>query len=67
VSGEVGVLGISLVDGSVGQFIGIEGSPATFGNSSHHVTDGVVEVVELLGCWAAVAQWHFIDGSYAVI
>jgi len=51
VSGEVGVLGVSLVDGSVGQFIGIEGSPTTFGNSSHHVTEGVVEVVELLGCY----------------
>ena len=50
-SGEAEVLGISLVDGLVGQFSGIEGSPATFGNSSHHVTDRVVEVVELLGCY----------------
>ena len=31
------------------------------------MTDGVVEVVELLGYWAAMAQWRFLGGSYAVI
>ena len=60
-SGEAGVLGIRLVDGWIGRFTGIDGSPATFGNSSRHVTEGVVEVVELQGIsWGAVAQWRFL-------
>ena len=63
-----GVLAISLVGGWTGRFTGIDDSPATFGNLSRHVTEGVVEVVELHGSsWGAVAQWRFLGGSYAVI